>query len=362
MKEIRIGITSQNLNPNIVVSGIATVVSSIVSKSTHKHFLYEVGYRDGDKKGVSWLWKQFNFFFDFSKFLKKNKIELLHLNVPFNTLGIIREYIALLIAKRKGVKVIVHIHGGKYLMINCKRYFIRRFILGLLQKSQKVLVLSYEEAAALKENYGFNDAEPLLNAVDVNKYSFNDSETNNRNGKPVVLYLARIVESKGIDDIVEGFKKLYLEKPFKFVVCGTGVDKEAFLNSCKKIFSDADFEYKGVVVNDEKIEVLRESDVFILPSRHSEGLPMSLLEAMSVGLVPVTSDDASMKFVIKNDVNGILVNKYDGEDIYKKMKDLFDNPEKIRLLSGNARKSVEQSFNLDSYIKKMDEIYSSLCS
>lgn len=362
MKELKIGITSQNLNPNIVVSGISTVVASIVNKSNHHHFLYEVGYRDGDKKGLSWLWKQLNFLFDFSKFLKKNGIELLHLNVPFNTLGIIREYIALRIAKRKGIKVMVHIHGGKYLMVNCKQYFVRKLIMGLLQQSQKVLVLSHEEVAALKQNYGFIHAEPMLNAVDVNHYTYNERKLSSSERKLVVLYLARIVESKGIDDIVEGFKKLYQTHPFKFIVCGTGVDQETFLDSCRKIFREGDFEYKGVVVNHEKLEVLQDADVFILPSRHSEGLPMSLLEAMSVGLVPETSNDASMKFVIEDDINGVLVNKYDGNDIYEKMKELFNNPDKIKNLSGNARKSIEQSFNLDMYIKKIDEIYLSICS
>lgn len=354
---MRVAITSQNLDPRIVVSGISTVADTIIRLTQNQIFLFEMGYRDQDskKRGIRWVWKQLKFVFTFPYFLITNRIEIVHLNVPFNTMGIIREYAALCIAKLLRKKVLVHIHGGKYLMIPCENPAIKFFIKSLLNQGDKVLVLSELEKDILNKNYSFDSAEFLLNAVDTSLYEFKPFNEL-RTDKVTVLYLARITESKGIDDVVEAFKKLYPILPFKLIVCGTGPSQVEFVAACEKLMNE-DFEYRGVVSGKDKLSAIYSSDLFILPSRHSEGLPMSLLETMAAGLVPIVTDEASMKYVVEHEKNGIQVNKYDGEDIFIKMKQLIENRTKIKELSFAARKTIVEKYDSKKYVNSVDRLY-----
>jgi glycosyltransferase involved in cell wall biosynthesis len=353
---MRIAITSQNLDPKIVVSGISTVTTTIINYSGNDFFFYEMGYRDNEKKrNINWFLKQIFFFIKFPYFLLKNKIVLVHLNVPFDAMGITREYMALILAKLLRKKVLVHIHGGKYLMIPTENRVLRFLITRILNDGDRVLVLSDIEKKTLEKNYHFGKAAVLENAVDTSVFKYNFSGTNK--SKLQVLYLARITESKGINDIIDAFKLLYPQLPFKFVVCGNGPDRDFFVKSCKNIMGD-DFEYKGVVAGRNKLEVIAESDLFILPSRHSEGLPMSLLETMSSGLVPVVTDESSMKYIVKPDLNGVKVEKYNGVDIYKKMMVLMQNRDQMLKYSESARKTVEDHYDTKNYVKKLDFYYS----
>lgn len=69
-----------------------------------------------------------------------------------------------------------------------------------------------------------------------------------------------------------------------------------------------DFIFKGVVSGDEKLKAIQLSDYFVLPS-YSEGLPISLLETMSCGLIPIVSDDESLSLIVEHRVNGIVVKR-----------------------------------------------------
>ena len=351
---MNIAITSQNLNPKIVVSGISTVVATIIKLSHNNLFFYEMGYRDGESKNFKWLLKQIKFIFHFPFFLLKNNIDLVHLNVPFDTMGIIREYMALLLSKLVGKKILLHIHGGKLLMIPAKGKLILFLIKRILNDSNVVLVLSQIEKDILNNNYNFNKAKVLLNAVDTSTIEFNQYK--NAKDKVHVLYMARITESKGIDDLIVAFRQLYPISPFKFFLCGTGSEKEYLISCCQEIFGD-DFVYKGVVSGSEKWNVIASSDIFILPSRHSEGLPMSLLETMAAGLVPIVTDEASMKYVVTPGINGVRVKKYNGLDICNKLNIIMNDHKMMMKFSKAARQTVEREYDTISYINKLDEIY-----
>jgi glycosyltransferase involved in cell wall biosynthesis len=353
---MNIAITSQNLDPKIVISGISTVVNTIVSLGKDNFHLYEVGYRDGDKKGVKWFFKQIRTFSNFSSFLKKNSIDIVHLNVPFDALGIIREYLLLTIAKKSKKKVLLHIHGGKLLMIPAKNKVIKYFANQLLNQSDKVLVLSKIEQAALITNYNFTDSEYLENAVDTNKIQF-ELKPHQKETPPAIniLYLARITESKGIDDVYSGLKQLREKCSFTFTLCGSGDDAIAVADKFKDFMAD-DFKFKGAVAGNEW-DVISGADIFILPSRHSEGLPMSLLETMAAGLVPVVTNEASMIHVVNDNYNGMIVEKYNGLDICNKLYTLITNPGLLQQYSSSARETIVEKYDTKIFIDKLSTIY-----
>ena len=359
---MKIAITSQNLDPKIVVSGISTVVNTIITHSTHQHYLYEVGYRDGDKKDLKWFFKQFGVLFKFHNFLKKNRIALVHINLPMNPMGIVRDYLLFLITRIQNKKVILHIHGGRLLMIPAKNLLLRKIIKYLLNYSDKVVVLSAIEKEILLTNYGFANADFLENAVDTSTiafWPFSDAE-DGRVVKPTILYLARIIESKGIDDVIVALKELSTLNKFRFILCGSGDNAVEVAAQFRTFLPEDDFEFRGAVAGKEKWDIIYRADIFLLPSRHSEGLPMSLLETMAAGKVPVVTDEASMIKVVKNGHNGLVVKKYDGKSIALKINELIENPTSMVKYSYAARDTIVNDYDVKTFIKKLDGIYSSL--
>jgi glycosyltransferase involved in cell wall biosynthesis len=233
-------------------------------------------------------------------------------------------------------------------------YLLRR----LLFNSDKVIVLSAIEKESLRRLYGYADAEVLYKSVDTETIPHKIVEKST--GKKLqLLFLGRLHECKGLHDMVEAFARLYSEMPFRFTLCGTGHLEAFAVKEFTGIMGD-DFSFKGIVSGENKTTVILSSDIFILPSRYGEGLPMALLETMGAGLVPVTTDDASIKNVVQHNENGIIVEKYNPEDIYRKLKDFLSHPDKLRKLSVNARKTIVENFDVKQMIEKLEKIYAGI--
>jgi len=352
---MKILITAPSLNPAKNVSGISTVVQTIISHNEqHQYFHYLLGRPDKKLSKMKWLFELVKQVLLFPVALKRNKIDLVHQNLPFDPKGLIREYVINLWARLFNVPVFLHVHGGMFLMNGTDSIFFRFLAKQLFKNNKMVVVLSELEKDALVRQYQYHQAQVLMNSIDVNQFASLGKKV--EKAKPAFLFLGRIHESKGIDDTIEAFRILKKEFEFRFILCGDGPSRALFVALCTKILGD-DFEYRGVVSGDEKLKVIADSDFFLLPSRYGEGLPMALLETMAAGLVPIVTDDASMKFVVIPNKNGIRVNKKDPNSIVKEIQNVLNNLELFKSLSANAIKTVEDNYDIKKYIKKLNELY-----
>ena len=84
---------------------------------------------------------------------------------------------------------------------------------------------------------------------------------------------------------------------------------------------------------------------------------MALLETMATGVVPVVTDDASMKFVVQQQFNGMRVKKNDPQDLYEKMKIVLSDASLYDSLSENAIKTIKKNFDINNYIVQLNELY-----
>jgi glycosyltransferase involved in cell wall biosynthesis len=349
-------ITAPNLNPSKNVSGIATVVITIMEYNRqHRYFHYLLGRPDGTVSKIKWFTQLSKQLLGFPRFVKCHKIELVHQNLPFDPKGLVREYIINFWCRLLGLPVVLHVHGGEFLMNGTQNPVYRHIAKSLFKHSKKVVVLSEIERQALQNLYNYASATVLVNSIDTAKYravnkTFDQS-------KPSLLFLGRITESKGIEDIVNAFVLLKKEMDFRFILCGTGPLEEYFTTKCEEILGK-DFEFRGVVSGEEKINVITVSDFFILPSRYGEGLPMALLETMAAGVVPVVTDDASMKYVVQNEINGMQVEKQNPYHLYEQLKKIMQDKELYTKLSLNAANTIVAQYDISNYVIHLNDIYS----
>lgn len=347
-------ITAPSLDSTKNVSGIATVVNTIVQHNKdYQYFHYLLGRPD---KGVSkYLWfiqlvKQLVLF---PLALRKNKVELVHQNLPFDSKGIMRESVINFWCNLMGVPVVLHVHGGQFMSEGTKNVFFRKLSITLFQKSRSVIVLSDIERNLLKENFNYSDTIVLPNSVDVSIYG--SKSIREMQAIPRLLYLGRIEENKGVNELIVALNRLKCDLDFNFVLCGTGTLLQHCVGECNKILG-SNFEYKGVVSGDEKNAIIRDADLFILPS-YFEGLPMALLETMAAGVVPIVTNVGSMRAIIKHGVNGLHVEKQNSNDLYEKLKYILSNPNQYQKMSNNAQNTIKAGYDIEKYIMKLNEIY-----
>ena len=84
---------------------------------------------------------------------------------------------------------------------------------------------------------------------------------------------------------------------------------------------------------------------------------MALLESMSFGLVPVTTNDGSMGHLVKNGVTGMLVTKASAEEIADAIRKLDTDRAMFKTLGENCKQHIENNYNPENYIKELNTIY-----
>jgi len=349
-------ITSPSLDPTQNISGISSVVQFIInSNRIHKYSHFELGRKDNQKRDRAWLFHMLALYRKWFILMIKRKDILVHFNLPLCRFSIIRDSPLILMTRLLGRKMIIHLHGGNYLMEKTPPEWMKILWKLIFSSKNPTIVLSPKEEEILKERIHSENVYTLPNCIDLKEaYAFERSYSDNR--VVTLLYLGRISIDKGIEYIYLAMHSLKMRNVrFKFIMAGKGPDEE---NYCRK-FDDLlgkDFEFKGVVAGYQKTELLERCNVFLLPSFY-EGMPMALLESMSYGLVPVITNVGSINQVVTDGENGLFVKTHSSLDIEDAIEKLSDEPEFRHRLSKNAKQFIFKNFSQELYVTKLNEIY-----
>jgi len=348
----KILITAPSFEERENVSGVVSVVRMIMQLPGYSFTHFRLGRRDNERSGALWLISQIRSLVSFIR--QVGHFDLVHISYSLNPPSIVRDFFYGMFTRLFGKKLIVHVHGGKYLTQRPASPLLNAMIRGLLGFARRVIVLSDREEQLLESNYGKYTISVLQNCVE---FPAGIQRGENTGGNLRLLFFGRIHESKGIWDICESMQILAQQKKdILLEVYGKGPEQDGFIAACSKVMGDK-FRYRGVVSGNEKWKVLASYDVLLLPSRYGEGLPMAMLEAMAVGLVVVVTDDASVTTVIEDGQNGIVVPKNDPQSLAEKISFLADNRAFLHSLGENARQTIASRFTKEKYLYNLDAIY-----
>lgn len=166
--------------------------------------------------------------------------------------------------------------------------------------------------------------------------------------KPRIIYMGHLYKQKGIIDLVEAF--LGLPSIYQLDICGDGdADVRKYVIQ-KANESQGRIIFHGVVQGSKKIELYQKALLFCLPS-YAEGLPISMLEAMSCGCVPVVSNVGAIDEVIDR-MNGVLVKSGDRQSV---VCGLLRACKHWQTMSKNCVQSAKR-FTVENHINKLCEI------
>lgn len=175
-----------------------------------------------------------------------------------------------------------------------------------------------------------------------------------------VLFLGFISKLKGCYDIPTVVKNVVNMVPTaQFVLAGSGDIEQIRRGISPELLSCVQF--PGWVDGDVKISLLRQSDVFILPS-YSEGMPMSILDAMGYGMPIVSTMVGGIPEIVREGQNGYLFEPGDTDGMAKVLVNILQNDTLRKCLGQASADIVKTEYSLDRHIEKLEEIYCAVLS
>ena len=168
-----------------------------------------------------------------------------------------------------------------------------------------------------------------------------------------ILFLGRLVPEKGITYLIDAFKQLKTDK--KLVIAGGSSDTLSFAQQLRELAAeDERIFFTGFVQGRMLEELYSNAYLYVLPS-DLEGMPLSLLEAMSYGNCCVTSDIEECAAVMGD--YGLTFSKGNVEDLRKLLQELCDDPERVQTFQSASSEYITRKYNWDDVTEKTLELY-----
>jgi len=177
--------------------------------------------------------------------------------------------------------------------------------------------------------------------------------------EPLILYVGRLERRKNLGSLIEAFKLVTKKIKCKLIIAGSG--DQSFLkaiiphNIIKRII------FTGFVEDKVLKQLYNACDVFVLPS-HMEGFGLTLLEAMAAAKPVVASNVGGIPELVKNGVNGILVDNNSSKGLADAVTFLLENPELARNMGLRNRKYVAQNFSWEKTAMMTSTLYNEILS
>ncbi len=188
---------------------------------------------------------------------------------------------------------------------------------------------------------------PVLRKADVIKEKFGLEKDS------YLLFLGRLVPEKGIRYLIEAFKQVQTDK--KLVIAGGSSDTEEFAEELKQLAEGDDrILFTGFVQGEELDELYSNTYIYILPS-DLEGMPLSLLEAMSYGNCCLVSDIEECASVVED--KAMIFKKSDVKDLKEKLQEACSQPEEVENLKEQAADFICKKYNWNDVVEETLELY-----
>ena len=353
-------ITAPSLNPKENVSGISSVAQFIISNNKEMEYIhFEVGKKDAESTSkLSRIKRILRNRIDWKLLLLQHKDAIIHYNMPLMGAAIIRDYLLLQIAHSLGFPIILHIHGGRLMTNRNRPWFINKLLTLIFSWAKHIIVLSDLEKQIIEEDFKVKNVHTLPNCIDLTEARIFTKDIINK-GMLDILYIGRIEPNKGIDYILEACSILKDKKvDFCLHFAGKEENEGEYISKFRERLGDK-FKYHGIVSGSPKIDILKKCDIFLLPS-FFEGLPMSLLEAMSFGQVPVVTSVGSIPSVVTDMENGVFIEIRNRDSIVNAITRLEKDKVTMQKLSSKAQKTILKKFDDMLYIRKLNTLYNEI--
>jgi len=281
--------------------------------------------------------------------LKRYRIDIIHSNSRTT------QVLAELLAKYKDFLHVATCHG----------FFKRRITRRLFSTwGRRVIAVSQPVKEHLIKDFGVNAKNITLiyNGIDIERFKDRDIEFKTEMKKslgladePVIGIVGRLSDIKGHSFLIEAMKRVVEKIPrARLVIVGEGKMQKKLVALCRRLGIEKNILFIPSVR--EIGDILSIMDVFAMPSL-KEGLGLALMEAMACGLAVIGSDVGGIKDLVRNGVNGMLVEPADSCGLACAILELLEDKGKRKSLGQQAQILIGQNFSQEKMIIETERAY-----
>lgn len=299
------------LGPHLgAISGVSAHLKSLLRSAVAREYVldhFQVG-REGrhESRGRRWLRLGTSPLALLGR-IRKRRPDIVHLNTSLNARAFWRDMAYAIVAKLHGARVVFQVHGGELPQEFLGRSRPAHVLLRALLRIPDVLVvLANVELAAYRRFMPDKWIALLPNGIDA--ASFAHAARTPPAGRPLrLVYLGRFARNKGVHELLLGLHAaLARGANVQLYVAGSGPEEVTLRTTVARLGLENAVTFAGATHGGGKSSLLRDTDVFILPS-HSEGLPIALLEAMAAGTAVIATPVGAIPDVVVPGRHGLLV-------------------------------------------------------
>lgn len=285
--------------------------------------------------------------FDLSHILAKEKPDLVHAHS--SKAGIA----ARIAAKLRSVPVIFTVHGWAFTEGVEKRkrslfIFIERWVARFTNKI--ICVSEYDRRLAIDNNVGKpNDLITIVNGVEPTNFTH---ERKVVEGPTRIIMVARFSSQKDYETLTLALSMLTGDFVASYVGEGELLENVRLLAKDRGIENKIKF----LGMRNDVIELLEQSDIFVLASNY-EGLPISIIEAMSKHLPIIATNVGGIKELVADGETGFLTNRNDVEGLVGKLQYFLDFPEERIHMGEASYQKFKSEFTLEIMLDKTFAVY-----
>ena len=238
-------------------------------------------------------------------------------------------------------------HGGDVTSLN--NGIFRRLKRRCLKKAVGVTAVSEPLMSVLEDIYVNKNRAVISMGCDTSFFGKENYKENlfGQGDKKVILFVGRLAEKKGVTYLIEAMK--YINDAI-LVIAGDGPLKEELTQQAEKMCKEKQCEcikFIGAKTHEQLRSIYASSDIFVMPSitakdGDKEGFGLVMLEAFASGLPVIASRSGGIVDLVKDSINGCLVEEKDIKGIANKINIVLNNERIYNKLVMAARSTAEQ--------------------
>lgn len=295
-------------------------------------------------------------FFNLFRLTYKNDFNIIHAHSTVPT-GLV----AVLVSKIMKIPIFITVHGMD--VNNYIEHPFKRLISFTLKNCDMVITVSNDLAKKVKSlGVDGNNIKILRNAVDTNRFKPSNIQKirkkYNINEKDIlILFVGYLDTFKGVFELLGAFHELSKKREnIKLMMVGEGPKITELKNKVSEFELEKSVIFAGKISHKIIEEYYQSADIFVLPS-YSEGVPLSILEAMASGLPIISTKVGGIPEIIEEGKNGFLVYPKDKKKLEMFLDYLVQDQDLKKTFAKNSIQLINKGFKIKSKINELIKLY-----